>query len=87
MARIPWGMLYVGVVGYATLTSSFLTFLILSVALTALRILHATHLYPAFLTPIKHIPTPPVSFIDCPYLRSYNSPVLTETETIMDQGQ
>ncbi|KAL4873053.1 hypothetical protein BDV12DRAFT_161243 [Aspergillus spectabilis] len=59
MARIPWGMLYVSVVGYATLTSSFLTFLILSVALTALRILHATHLYPAFLTPIKHIPTPP----------------------------
>ncbi|KAL4886962.1 cytochrome P450 [Aspergillus karnatakaensis] len=58
MIRIPWGLLYVGAASYATITSSFSTFVVLSVAITALKILHATQLYPAFLTPIKHIPTP-----------------------------
>ncbi|KAL5339459.1 cytochrome P450 [Aspergillus crustosus] len=59
MPRIPWGMLYTGIAGYATLTSNFSTSLVLAVVVTALRVLHATHLYPAFFTPIKHIPTPP----------------------------
>ncbi|KAL4785258.1 cytochrome P450 [Aspergillus varians] len=59
MAQIPWGALYAGVAGYAFLTSSFSIFLTLSVTLTVLRILYASFLYPEYLTPIKHIPTPP----------------------------
>ncbi|KAL2870454.1 cytochrome P450 [Aspergillus lucknowensis] len=59
MARIPWGMTYIGAAGYAFLTSSFSTFLMISTLITALRILHRCYLYPEYLTPIKHIPAPP----------------------------
>jgi hypothetical protein len=62
MAPIPWGMLYVSVVGYSVLTSNLFTFFVLATALTALKIVYASFLYPEYLTPIKHIPTPPVSF-------------------------
>ncbi|KAL4804484.1 cytochrome P450 [Aspergillus unguis] len=58
MAQIPWGMLYISVAGYAFLNSSVSTFCIFSIALTALRILYASFLYPEYLTPIKHIPAP-----------------------------
>ncbi|KAL3437292.1 cytochrome P450 [Aspergillus tetrazonus] len=59
MAPIPWGMLYVIVVGYSVLTSNLFTFFVLATALTALKIIYASFLYPEYLTPIKHIPTPP----------------------------
>ncbi|KAL4932836.1 cytochrome P450 [Aspergillus undulatus] len=59
MTNIPWNVLFVGVTGYAYLTSSFSTFFFLSVALAAFRILHGSFLYPEYLTPIKHIPVPP----------------------------
>ncbi|KAL4769553.1 cytochrome P450 [Aspergillus nidulans var. acristatus] len=59
MTLIPWGMLYVSVVGYSVLTSNLITFFVLAIALTALRIIYASFLYPEYLTPIKHIPTPP----------------------------
>ncbi|KAL4753908.1 hypothetical protein BDW72DRAFT_201139 [Aspergillus terricola var. indicus] len=58
MALIPWGMLYVSVAGYSVLTSNLFTFFVLATALTALRIIYASFLYPEYLTPIKHIPTP-----------------------------
>ncbi|CEL05234.1 hypothetical protein ASPCAL06353 [Aspergillus calidoustus] len=59
MARTPWGMIYVGVAAYSFFISSFSTFFILASALTAFRIVHLSFLYPKYLTPIKHIPTPP----------------------------
>ncbi|KAL4922307.1 cytochrome P450 [Aspergillus aurantiobrunneus] len=59
MAQIPWKVLYVGIAGYAFLASSFSIFFILLVAVTAFRALYASFLYPEYLTPIKHIPTPP----------------------------
>jgi hypothetical protein len=84
MTLIPWGMLYVSVVGYSVLTSNLITFFVLAIALTALRIIYASFLYPEYLTPIKHIPTPPVSFSaylsDVQYLAN-------STETVMDQGK
>ncbi|KAL4978655.1 cytochrome P450 [Aspergillus desertorum] len=61
MAPVPWGMLYVGVAGYSVLASSFSTFFVLSTVLTALRMIYAAFLYPEFLTPIKHIPTLPLT--------------------------
>ncbi|KAL4970948.1 cytochrome P450 [Aspergillus stella-maris] len=60
MTQIPWNVLFAGVVGYAYLTSSFSAFFVLSIVLTALRIFHASFLYPEYLTPAKHIPAPPV---------------------------
>lgn len=65
MAQIPWGVLYMGIAGYAFLTSSFPAFFILSGALTAFGLFYNSFLYPEYLTPIRHIPTPTVSAIYC----------------------
>ncbi|KAL2822288.1 cytochrome P450 [Aspergillus cavernicola] len=59
MATIPWGVIYTGVAGYSVFISSFSTFFVLSVIVTALKVLYSFVLYPDYLTPIKHIPTPP----------------------------
>ncbi|KAL3464957.1 cytochrome P450 [Aspergillus heterothallicus] len=59
MARIPWGMIYVGSVAYSIYTSSLPTFIFASIIIIAFRILHTSFLYPKYLTPLKHIPTPP----------------------------
>ncbi|KAL3479963.1 cytochrome P450 [Aspergillus californicus] len=59
MAIISWGMVYAGAAGYSFFISSFSTFFILSVIVSASRLLYITVLYPVYLTPVKHIPTPP----------------------------
>jgi hypothetical protein len=65
--KIPWSAVYLAIAAsvymrpqYTILDSPTATFVVLSLAITLFRIIYALVLYPKFLTPIKHIPTPPV---------------------------
>jgi cytochrome P450 len=64
--KIPWSAVYLAIAAsvymrpqYTILDSPTATFVVLSLAITLFRIIYALVLYPKFLTPIKHIPTPP----------------------------
>ncbi|KAF7172694.1 hypothetical protein CNMCM6106_006849 [Aspergillus hiratsukae] len=64
--KIPWKAVYLAIAAsvylrpqYTILDSPTATFVVLSLAVTSCRIIYALFLYPRFLTPIKHIPTPP----------------------------
>jgi hypothetical protein len=64
--KIPWSAVYLAIAAsvymrpqHTILDSPTATFVVLSLAITLFRIIYALVLYPKFLTPIKHIPTPP----------------------------
>lgn len=70
--KIPWKAVYLVIAAsvylrpqYTILDSPTVTFVVLSLAVTSFRIIYALVLYPRFLTPIKHIPTPPVRLLYC----------------------
>jgi hypothetical protein len=70
--EIPWKAAYLAIAAslylrpqYTILDSPTATFVVLSLVVTSFRIIYALFLYPRFLTPIKHIPTPPVRLFHC----------------------
>lgn len=74
MARpsIHFGVVYLSIAAlihlrpeYRVLDSAILTFIGLSLIATALRIVYDLSLYPQFFTPLKQLPTPPVSIYPC----------------------
>ena len=64
MIEIPLSAVYVVLAAYAYYFSSLSQFFLLSFAATILKTFYSTVLYPEYFTPLKQVPTPPVSTSD-----------------------
>lgn len=66
MIQIPLSAVYIALAAYAYYFSSLSQFFLLSFVATILKAFYGVVLYPQFFTPLKQIPTPPVSTPNTP---------------------